>query len=438
MLAMDELQKTRGRLAKLRKGYAYAYENEATHLAQGGADRSTCEKMFKQVSVENGAFQVENAAALDRAFADGWAKGQPTGAKAASPLPPRGELEVRAASTFTLRTLEWFWKFRIPLGKFSLLGGLPDKGKGLLTCFLCSCATADHPFPMDEGRAPQGNVVILSGEDDPEDTIVPRLAAAGANLDRVHIVRMMRDPDGRNRVFSMLTDLDALRAAIDKISNVVLVIIDPISAYVGVGKVNSSVASDVRGFLQPFCDLAAERNFAFLGVTHLNKKADVGSAMLRFSDSLAYVALARSVYMAAEDPDTDGQRIFARVKGNLGPDKKAMSYMVGVRVVGTDQKSGKDIEAPYLEWGHKYIEVTANEAMQAESGGARNRTERKEASEFLLDRLADGPVLATTLITEAAAQGIAERTLRRAQHDLGVTPKKDGGRSYWQLPEGKI
>ena len=218
-----------------------------------------------------------------------------------SPPQRRPHLEVKAASEFKMRALEWFWQDRFPRGKLSLLGGLPDKGKGLFGSFLSACATARVPLPMNEGFTPQGSVRYLSQEDDPEDTIVPRLAAAGADLSRVYIVRMMQETDGRKRTFSMLTDLEALRAKIDEIGDVVLVIIDPISAYVGVGKVNSSMASDVRGFLQPFCDLAAEKRLVLLGVMHLDKKADVGSAMLRFSDSIAYPALARSVYMVADD-----------------------------------------------------------------------------------------------------------------------------------------
>lgn len=354
------------------------------------------------------------------------------------PRPVSGTtLDIRPASSFKLRALEWFWQDRFPLGKFCLIGGLPDKGKGLLTCFLCACATGQIPFPVNEGQAPRGNVILLSGEDDPEDTLAPRLAAAGADLDKVHIVRMAREKDGRDRVFNMLTDLEALRAAVDAVSNVVLVIIDPISAYVGVGKVNSAQASDVRGFLQPFCDLAAEKNFLFLGVMHLNKKADVGNALLRFSDSIAYPALSRSAYLVADDPEIEAQRVVARVKGNLGPDKKALTFRIGKRVVGTDPKTAQEIWAPHLEWGHKYAEVTANEAMQAESGGTKGRSERREAKSFLQDHLAAGPVAQKDLVAEAEAAGIAKATLTRAKQDLGVKSTKAKGLDtgwVWEMP----
>jgi putative DNA primase/helicase len=129
-------------------------------------------------------------------------------------------------------------------------------------------------------------------EDDIEDTVVPRLIAAGADLTRIHIVKTMRK-DGKERTFNLVTDLPELRKTVERIGNVVLVIIDPMSAYVGVGKVNTSSTTDVRGFLTPLTQMAAELEIAVIGIMHFNKKADVTSAMLRIADSLAYVAAAR-------------------------------------------------------------------------------------------------------------------------------------------------
>jgi hypothetical protein len=90
----------------------------------------------------------------------------------------------------------------------------------------------------------------------------------------------------------------------------VLMIIDPMSAYVGVGKVNTSMTTDVRGFLTPLTDLATEKHVAIIGIMHFNKKADVTNAMLRIADSLAYVAAARHVYVVVDDSEVDGRRLF--------------------------------------------------------------------------------------------------------------------------------
>jgi putative DNA primase/helicase len=93
------------------------------------------------------------------------------------------------------------------MGKLALICGPPDKGKGLISCSIIASATANLPLPCGEGTMPQGNVVWLTAEDDIEDTIVPRLHGAGANLDRVHIIKMLREKNGRRRMFSLVTDL---------------------------------------------------------------------------------------------------------------------------------------------------------------------------------------------------------------------------------------
>jgi hypothetical protein len=170
---------------------------------------------------------------------------------------------------------------------------------------------------------------------------------------------------------------------------------------------------------------------------HFNKKADVTNAMLRIADSLAYVAAARHVYVVVDDTEVDKRRLFVKAKNNLAPDTKALSYMTGLRKVGIDEETKKEIFAPYVIWGAEHVEITANEAMQAEAGGSRGRTERREAKEFLLERLADGAVKQEDVVAEGEANNISEKTLRRAKKDLGIVSRKGKGIDAnwtWELP----
>jgi putative DNA primase/helicase len=345
-------------------------------------------------------------------------------------------LETVTASSLKMRGVRWLWPGRFAVGKLALIGGLPDKGKGLISCGVIACVTANEPLPCNEGQAPQGNVIWLTAEDDIEDTIVPRLVAAGADLDRVHIVKMMQDGNKR-RMFNLTADLAALRQKIEEIGNVVLIIIDPMSAYVGVGKVNNSITTDVRGFLTPLTDLAAEKRLSVIGIMHFNKKADVTNAMLRIADSLAYVAAARHVYVVVDDSEIEGRRLFVKAKNNLSTDNKALSYMTGARKVGTDEETGEEIWAPYIQWGSEHVKVTATEAMQAEAAGGQSGYAQREATEFLQDRLTGGPVKYTELTEEAQANGISESTLKRAKRKLGIKARKEkklDGAWFWELP----
>ena len=359
---------------------------------------------------------------------------------AVGPQGAGSRLETVLASAIQMRAIEWFWENRLAYGKLALLGGLPDMGKGLITAFLMACVTTGKEFPCGEGRSPRkGNVIYVSAEDDAEDTITPRLKAAGADLDRIHIVKAMR-VEGKGRTFSLITDLSALRALVEKIGDVEMIVIDPVASYVGGGKVNNHMNAEVRSFLTPLTDMAAEKHILVLGVVHFNKKADVTSAMLRISDSLAYVAAARHVYVVVNNPEIEGQRLFVKAKNNLSTDSKALSYITQAVKVGFDDKLQKDIWAPFVVWGTTHVKVTANEAMQAESGGGASQFARREAKQFLLDRLEPGiPVKTSTLIEEAEANGIAAKTLRRAQKDLQIRaykPKGGGfdGQWVWELP----
>lgn len=339
------------------------------------------------------------------------------------------------AANIPMRAIEWLWPNRLAYGKLGLLGGLPDMGKGLITAFMMACITTRMGYPCGEGAPPRfGRVLYLSAEDDIEDTIIPRLKAAGADLTRIEIIKCVRK-EGKDKSVSLVTDLDELRAKIDK-HGAEMIVIDPVASYTG--KVNNHMNAEVRSFLTPLTDMAAEKHIFVLGVVHFNKKVDVTSAMLRISDSLAYVAAARHVYVVVNDPEIEGRRLFVKAKNNLSPDNKALSYFTQAKKVGFDEKLQKEIWAPYVVWGTEHVKVTANEAMQAEGGGA-SQFARREAKQFLLDRMEPGtPVGGATLIEEAEANGIAERTLRRAQKELRIRAYKPkgslDGQWVWELP----
>jgi AAA domain len=343
------------------------------------------------------------------------------------------ELATTAAADLGMRGVDWLWPGRFARGKFGLVAGMPDMGKGQIAAFIAAAVTAAIALPCDEGNATQGNVIWFNAEDGARDTVLPRLVAAGADPNRIHFVNGAR-VDGEDKFFSLVTDLPLLRRTIQKIGNIVLVIIDPVSAYLGVGRVDSRSATDVRGVLTPLKEMTEELHVAVIGIAHFNKKDDIKSALLRVSDSIAWVAAARHVYAVVDDPDDKNSKLFVKAKNNLAPDRKALRYGMSVKTVGRDAKLGVDINAPYIVWHGQHVEITANEAMQ----GAGGHTAKREAREFLLDRLKAGPVKADDIIDEAKQEGIAKRTLDRAKKELSIksrkTPSKFDGAWFWELP----
>jgi len=351
--------------------------------------------------------------------------------------PRNGEkLATADAEDLEMCGVEWLWPGRFALGKFGLIAGLPDMGKGQIAAFIAAAVTAAVELPCGEGKTTQGNVIWFNAEDGLQDTVIPRLVAAGADLKRIRFVNGTR-VDGKDRTFNLVTDLPLLRGAIQEMGNVMLVIIDPVSAYLGVGKVDGRSVTDVRGVLTPLKDMAEELQVAVIGIAHFNKKDDVKSALLRVSDSLAYVAAARHVYAVLDDLDDKNSKLFVKAKNNLAKDTTALRYGMNIATVGRDKKLGVDISAPYIVWHGQHVEITANEAMQ----GAEGKTAKREAREFLLERLRGGPARSDDLIEEAKQEGITKRTLDRAKKELGIKSRREGGSDgawFWELPSPKI
>jgi putative DNA primase/helicase len=342
-------------------------------------------------------------------------------------------LNSAPASSFEMKSIQWLWPNRYALGKLGLLVGLPDEGKGQVFCDMAARVTQGWPWPCNEGRAPEGNVILLTAEDDIGDTIVPRLAAAGADLNRVHIVKMVSGSKS-DRMFSLVSDLELLRRKINEVGNVKLVQIDPITAYLGKDKIDSFRTTDVRSVLSPLTDLAAELNVAIVAIMHFNKKLDCPDALLRVSDSLAFGATARHVYAVVADPKNK-RKLFVKAKNNLAAaGNKSLSYSFSTRCVGKDA-AGKEIWAPRILWDDKHVDVTASEAMQAST--TKSPAVRDGAKKFLTEMLASGPMLKTEIDEAAKAHNIGSRTLRRAKDDLKIAVKKsegEHGKWTWSLP----
>jgi AAA domain len=348
---------------------------------------------------------------------------------------PQETLQSAPASSFKMAAHHWLWPDRFAIGELGIIAGMPDKGKGLITCYIAANVTHGSMWPFGKGRAPQGKVIMLSAEDDPSRTIVPRLKAAGADLDRVEIVGMVTKPSDFDRMFNLAEDLDLLRQKVCALGDVKLILIDPISAYLGVGKVNSYRTTDVRAVLAPLVAFAEELKIAIIGVMHFNKKSEDHDVVARISDSLAFAATARHVFAAVDDLENN-RRLFVKGKNNIAKsDIKTLAYGIKTRIVGNDKDTGEDIVAPCIDWLEE-VDISASEAMQA--AASKTAGALGEAKQFLQDFLKNGPVLQTDVEAAATADGISGKTLQRAKKALGVVSKKDGpdGKWRWQFASG--
>ncbi len=211
---------------------------------------------------------------------------------------------LRCVAGIEARPVRWLWPGRIARGKVSMLAGHPGLGKSQICLSVAAIVTTGGLWPVDRTRCERGDVVIFSAEDDPEDTIRPRLETAGADLTRCHILEAVEDraPDGkiRRRAFSLVDDLPRLSAKLAELPRVALIVIDPITAYLG--ETDSHKAAEVRAVLAPLAELAARHGAAIIAVSHL-RKSTAGEALLQVTGSLAFVAAARAAYVVAKDQE---------------------------------------------------------------------------------------------------------------------------------------
>jgi hypothetical protein len=334
-------------------------------------------------------------------------------------------LQVIRADAVPQKPVDWLWQNRIARGKLTLIAGDPGIGKSQIATDVIARTTTGAPWP-DGGTAPRGSCIILSSEDAANDTICPRLELAGADLGRVSIVQSITEK-GQQRGFSLQRDLEALAAAARWISDVILVSIDPITAYLG-DNVDSHRTADVRSVLSRVEHFADEHSIAIWAITH-PPKAVQSKALNSFTGSLAFVASARLAFVAIEEAETDRSLLLA-VKNNLGPKAEGLGYRL---VQGW---TSRGILTSQVAWDAMPVTVTANEALAAAADEAKRGGQRREAKAFLNAYLEAGPMPAESVKQAAEDNGISERTLARAKKDLGVIVKKDGfaGGWTWALP----
>jgi energy-coupling factor transporter ATP-binding protein EcfA2 len=345
---------------------------------------------------------------------------------------PTRRLITHRASDLQPEKLVWVWQGRIAEGKLCLLGGPPGLGKSQLTAFMAATISNGGDWPCDEGKTAVGSVIFMSAEDGIEDTIVPRLMAAGADLRRVHIVRSATQPDGTGRkTFSLKTDVDLLEKKAKEIGDVRVIIVDPISAYMGGADGNGNV--ETREVLEPLAEMANRLRIAVVAVTHLNKGGGGGqTAMNRFTGSIAFIAAARTAYLVVADPENSDRRFLLQVKNNLAKESNGLVFRMEQRLVA------EDIVSSHVIFFDEQVSMSVEQALGAYEARGRNGSQsasgKQAAVEFLTELLANGPMDVEAVECYARQAGLLDdskrigdsKPLRDARAVLGIINKRVG------------
>jgi hypothetical protein len=320
--------------------------------------------------------------------------------------------------------VEWLWPERIARGKMTALSGRPKIGKGFLYTHLAAKTTSGALGGDLDGS---GHVIVVTTEDDPGDTLKPRLMAAGADLSLVSMLQMGSKDDPVP--FRVPEHADKLGKKVAE-RNTALVVIDPLIEFID-GSFDTHKSHAVRQALASLNPIARESGCAILAIIHLNKGASTDTH-LRHEASAAFTQVVRGGLLLGRDPDdpdgeTGDQRVLAVSSSNLARIPPALVYRIESAVVGGDDGVAIDT-AKVVHIGESSVE--SHDLLRGHD--PEESSERDEACQFLEAELADGP--RKTKEVERAFAG-SSRTLRRARKDLGIKTGKEpvGPSGEWWL-----
>jgi AAA domain len=373
------------------------------------------------VEPEDGAVECSQASSPTRVWVDGQTEHQ---------LGRDGQTEgvhLTRLSEVTMKRPMFAWEPRIPLGTLTLFAGLPGQGKSHLLVHLASRLTRGqlegdlHSTPVD--------VVVASAEDAASFVLAPRFHAAGADMDRVHIVRVHHD--GLDLGISIPDDLEAVRKAMEQVSSRFLMI-DPLLAHIPV-RIDGYKDQHVRVALAPLARLAEDLAAAMAGVMHLNKREAL-DLFSRIGGSGGFLAAARSGMLVGADPNDDGARVIVHGKANLTPEADSLKFRLeAIELANPDPEDTKPIKVARVAM------LGASDLGVEDVLRPMKQAARTDAAQWLMRALVNGPQPVEWLQKAAEDAGHAWRTVERAKDDLGVRSDRVGGiagrgRWEWSLP----
>ena len=273
------------------------------------------------------------------------------------------------------------------------------------------------------------SVVVISTEDSWDTTIVPRLMAAGADLDLVHRVDLVT-AEGIDGSVTLPSDLSELEQSVQEV-DAAMVLLDPLMSRLS-PRLDSHKDAEVRQALEPLTAFAKRLGVSVLGIIHVNKSGNL-DPLNAVMASKAFTAVARAVLFCTKDPENKGQFLFGLPKNNLGPtDPPSQSYRV-VSAVIKETDDGPIGTGKIERLGE--IATSIEEAMVAASGRDRATTTQQVAEE-IRKILADGDERSAESVLDHLRDGgvfPSDGTLNRASQSLGIVKKKhgNGAGSWW-------
>ncbi len=337
---------------------------------------------------------------------------------------PENRARLTCASDVEPREVEWLWEGRVPLGMITMFAGDPKLGKSLVTLAMAAAVSRGLPLPMSDRPQERGSTILMSAEDDPNSTIVPRLESAGADRSKVHFLDSIIRPNGSEKLPSLGADIDAITAAAVRLGDCRLIVIDPVTAFLH--GVDDHRNAALRAVLTPLKTLAERLGAAVVLVSHATKGGS-GNGKHRVLGSIGYVGVCRANYFFIADPhDPTGRRVLMLDNGgNVAAPATTLAFVI------EDRGSGSKVE-----WSDEPVAITIEEALRPKAAHFldRKRTDERLGSDgWLRAFLAEGAKTTIEIFKAGDAAGFSKNQIRRAKCRINAVARREGfgGTGQW-------
>jgi Bifunctional DNA primase/polymerase, N-terminal/AAA domain len=309
---------------------------------------------------------------------------------------------------------DWLWHPYFPAGELSLLGARGGVGKGQACASIVARLTTGILWPDGNEKAPAGHVLWAEAEDSIEKTVIPRLIANRADLERVtffneeefaalDVRRFVEGHDARAVILSpIMSFLPKLKSHIDELA--------------------------VRAELKKLRAAVDGTVCALIGIAHLNKKTDL-DAIERLLGSVAFANFVRSVVLLATDKDRKDMRRWVHAKHNLSV--RGADLLFETKHVGEDPRD----QFVKVDW-----EIPDGENIDVDSFFDRKKADddrKPSAGEWLVAYLEEhGESLAKDVMAAGVKAGYSADTLRQAQwRSKRIAWRREGfpAETWWSL-----
>lgn len=315
--------------------------------------------------------------------------------------------------------VDWWEKHLIPKGCLTLPVGRGNSGKSTT----CAAWAAE--------ASTRGEVVTwLHSEESRSMHIVPKLIAAGADIDKIKFLDVgvqMDDGTISEALLQLPRDIDRLEEDLVAMG-CRFVVFDALTSFKP-SKMSANSGDDVRAFLEPIQRMAGRLNAVVLGIAHLGKDGE-RKARDSVKGASEWTDVPRQVLaFHRDDGEVDG--VISDVKGNLSPSPRSIGYRFesvalpehGIEEVGRVVFTGD-------------VDTNVDEARRSAAPDD-DRDDRKESEVWLEDYLTENGETDSIVAKRdgAKALGVSTKTIARAAAAIKVrsVPRGFPRKTFWSL-----